>query len=255
MPAEELTPVDQRDFKMSINGCAPATILNQLKFGPEDFGEVYRSLVGGSDEVKMLYLVDRYFKNRGSVAYRGQQRWGVHGVDCRDLVLGLNELLEEHGKVGVKSLYLDRKDDESESDHLLRCHDLISDSVKNGVPPILSLRTFVVKAREENGDAPAWEPGPHHYVLVTGVVGKLSAAGIELEIIDPWRGLRTVIYLHREPQGRAFRALKGTLEDGEWLDGRPFLQVLAHDVPSLKPKDLDWSERSIVVANFLAGRF
>ncbi len=255
MAAEELKPVDQRDFKDSINGCAPATILNLLKFGGEDFDVVYRSLVGGTDEVKMRYVVDRYFKNRPSLTYPGQQRWGPHGIDCRDLVLGLNELLAEQGRAGVNALFLDREGDESEADHLIRCHELISDSVQEGVPPILSLRTYVVKEREENGEVPVWEPGPHHYVLVTGVVGKLSAAGVELEIIDPWRGNRTVIYLHREPQGRSFRALKGTLEEGEWLDGRPFLQVLAPEVPSLKPKDLEWFERSIVVANFLMGRF
>ena len=169
--------------------------------------------------------------------------------------MGLNELLAEQGRAGVNALFLDREGDESEADHLIRCHELISDSVQEGVPPILSLRTYVVKEREENGEVPVWEPGPHHYVLVTGVVGKLSKAGVELEIIDPWRGNRTVIYLHREPQGRSFRALKGTLEEAEWLDGRPFLQVLAPEVPSLKPKDLEWFERSIVVANFLMGRF
>lgn len=255
MAAGEPEPVDQRDFSDSINGCTPATILNLLKFGPDGFKQVHEALVGGSDQVRMRYVVDRYFRGRSSVAYPGQARWGVHGIDCRDLVAGLNEMLRDHGQVELGSLYLDREDAESESDHLLRCHDLITDSLDNGVPPILSIRTFVVKMREDNGGNPAWEPGPHHYVLITGVAGKPSAVGFELEIIDPWGGQRTMIYLHREPQGRSFRALKGTLDDGEWLDGRPFLQVLAPGVPSLRPKDLDWSERGVVVANFLTGRF
>lgn len=253
--AGEPDPVDQRDFSDSINGCAPATILNLLKFGPDGFQQVHEALVGGNDQVRMRYLVDRYFKDRPSATYPGQPRWGVHGIDCRDLVAGLNEMLREHGQPELNSRYLDREEAESEADHLLRCHELIADSLENGVPPILSIRTFVVKVREENGGEPAWEPGPHHYVLVTGVVGKPSAAGVELEIIDPWGGQRTVIYLHREPMGRSFRALKGTLDDGEWLDGRSFLQLLAPEVPSLRPKDLNWSERSVVVANFLAGRF
>jgi hypothetical protein len=112
-----------------------------------------------------------------------------------------------------------------------------------------------VKRREENANEPIWEPGFHHFVVITGVRGEVPTDGVELEVIDPWRGRRSVIYLHRDPHGQPFRALKGNLETGEWLDGKPFLQVLAPDIPSLRQRDLEWSERMIIVANFLVGRF
>lgn len=248
-------PADQRDFTDSANGCAPATILNLLKFSAPEYGAAYDALVGADESVKMRFVVDRYFKNRPSMTYPGRKRWGLHGVDSIDLVFGLNELLAESGLEKLKGTYLDREEDESEADHLTRCRTLIKDSIQRGVMPLLSLRSFVVKRREENAGEPAWETGIHHYVLVTGVREGDSAFGFELDVIDPWRGKRTVIYVHREPHGQGFRALRGVEETGAWLDGKPFLQILAPEVSSLRPKDLEWSERFIIVANFLAGRF
>ncbi|HRQ88670.1 MAG TPA: hypothetical protein PLA50_07720, partial [Bacteroidia bacterium] len=56
--------VDQRDYPDSANGCGPASILNLLRFGNGDLVSVERSLVGGTDGVKMRFLVDRYFRHR-----------------------------------------------------------------------------------------------------------------------------------------------------------------------------------------------
>ena len=248
-------PTDQRDFADSVNGCAPATILNLLKFSAPEFRAAYHGLLGADDGVKMRYVVDRYFKNRASVAYPGQKRWGLHGIESMDLASGLNELLAESGVEELNAMYLDREEDESEADHLLRCRNLFSDSIREGVLPMLSLRSFVVKHREENPNEPVWETGVHHYVLVKAVRGENSEVGFDLEVIDPWRGKVTVVHVHREAHGQAFRALRGVEETGVWLDGKPFLQVLAHDLPSLRPRNLEWSERFVVVANFLVGRF
>ena len=256
-PAADPVPVptDQRDFADSINGCAPATILNLLKFSAPEFVAAYHGLLGADDGVKMRYVVDRYFKNRPSVAYQGQKRWGLHGIESTDLASGLNELLAESGIKALNATYLDQREDESEVGHLLRCRRLISDSIHHGVMPMLSLRSFVVKHREENGNEPVWQVGIHHYVLITAVRGGDSEVGFDLDAIDPWRGRATVIHVHREAHDQAFRALRGVEETGVWLDGKPFLQVLAHDLPSLRPQNLEWSERFVVVANFLAGRF
>jgi hypothetical protein len=112
-----------------------------------------------------------------------------------------------------------------------------------------------VKRREENGGDPLWEPGVSHFVLVLAMRGEPSETGVELEVLDPWRANRTVVYLHREANGRDFRALKGVAGSGDWLGGRPFLQILAPGVPTLRPADVEWSGRYVVVANHLIGRF
>ncbi len=247
--------VDQRDFPDSANGCAPATVLNLLRFGGEEFVPVEKGLVGASDAVKMRFLVDRYLRGRPSAVFAGQPRWGAHGVEATDLAAGLRELFEEHGAAACGATYLDRETDEGEVDHLKRVCGLVRDSIAAGVHPILNLRSFHVKRREENGGDPLWEPGVSHYVLVLAIRGEPSETGVELEVLDPWKAHRTVIYLHREANGRDFRALKGVSGSGKWLGGRPFLQVLAPDVPTLRPADVEWSGRYLVVANHLIGRF
>lgn len=254
--AQAQEPVDQRDFKDSINGCGPATILNLLKFSSDPaISGLYGDLPGSGEGTRMKYLVDRFFKSRNSVSYPGQRRWGLHGIESSDLVTGLNELLQENDLTPFSFTYLDREEGETGVAHLTRCHQLIKRSIESGVMPILSLRSFVVRRREREQMNPHWESGVHHYVLVVGVDKTSSALGFGLEVIDPWRGKRGVVFVHREINEHPFTALKGTEDSGEWLSGRPFLQVIAEDLPSLRPADLDWSERFLVVANFLIGRF
>jgi len=244
-------PTDQRDYPDSINGCAPASVLNLLKFSDSRYRNAYDSLLGSEESVKMRYLVDRYFKGRASATYPGRKRWGLHGVDCGDLVLGLNELLGENELPPLSGSYLDRLPGENGADHLQRCRERIESSLRDGVMPLLSLRSFVVKRREKRENEPAWESAVHHYVLVTAVHDSGSPFGFDLEVIDPWEGRRTRLHLHRESHGQPFSALRGVEETGEWLSGTPFLQILAPEIATLRPKDLEWHERFIVVANFM----
>lgn len=247
--------VDQRDFPDSANGCAPATVLNLLRFGGGEFLRLEKTLVGANGAVKMRFFVDRFLRGRPSAVFPGQPRWGVHGVEATDLAAGLREWFEEHGVAPCGDAYLDREKDEGEVDHLQRVRRLVGESIAAGFPPILNLRSFHVKRREENGGDPRWEPGVSHYVLVLAIRGDPSETGFELEILDPWKAHRSSIYLHREANGRDFLALKGVSGSGKWLDGRPFLQVLAPEVSTLRPADVEWSGRYVVVANHLIGRF
>lgn len=247
--------VDQRDFVDSVNGCGPASILNMLKFSREDYLNAYLSVLGSGEGVKMRFLVDRYFKNRKSVTFPAAKRWMPTGIQSADLVTGLNEFLKDEGIPELSGTYLDLKEGETEANHIVRCHDLISASIRSGVMPILSLRSYIVKRRESNQMEPRWEAGVHHYVVVTSVTRPPSKTGFEVAVLDPWRGRKTTIYIHREANGQAFRALKGIEENGQWLGGTPFLQVIAHDIPTLRPKGREWSDRFIVVANFLVGDF
>lgn len=245
--------VDQREYVDSINGCGPASILNLLRFSRPELQAIEPQLVGATDAVRMRFLVDRYFRNRPSVVYPGQKRWGVHGIQSADLFTGLNELLEENGVPELRATYLDREEEEAESDHLGRIHEMIADSLENGVKPILSVRSFVVRHRDDKG--PAWESGWHHNVVIREIEEPKDETGFALKALDPFRGKEVSLYVHVEGGGQSFRALKGIHESGTWLDGRPFLQVLAPDLPTVRPQNVTWSERYIVVANFLIGDF
>mgnify|MGYP003641017960 CR=1 FL=1 len=255
LPFDESQIVDQRAYSDSSNACGPASILNLLKFSRAEYQSAYDGILGAKDKVRIRFFVDRYFRNRRSVIYKDQKRWGVHGVQSADLVTGLNEFLSENALPKLNAGYLDRQVDESAAEHLNRCHEMIAASIENGVAPIISLRSYLVREQEGEDADPAWETGRHHNLVVIDVSEKPDALGFRVVALDPWMGRKVELYLHVESNSQGFRALKGVEESGKWLNGEPFLQVLAPQVSSLQPVDLKWSERFVVVANFLIGDY
>jgi len=253
VPRVEKAIVDQRVYRDSENGCGPACLLNLLKFSSERYQGAYQDLLGRTEEARMRYVIDRYFRNRRSEVVPGQKRWGVHGVVSEDLVAGLNELLAENDIEAFRGAYLDRRKDEPDEEMIERVHRLFERSIENGVAPILSLRSFRV-TEGENGE-PGWQSGHHHNVVVVGISPIREGLGFTAEVLDSWGGVRNHLLIHREPGQQPFRALKGTEDFGRWLTGSPFLEVVAPGMTSLRPRDLKWSERLVVTANYAIGDF
>lgn len=249
--------ISQALYRESINACAPSAMINSLKFGNEGMRSAFGSLLGGNDSTRLVYLVDRYFRNRPSTVVRGEKRWRFHGVYVADLVQSFREILEEQELSPCSAEYLDRIEGETDPQQLNRVHGWMADSLEKGFPPVLSLRSFMVKTRPEHGDEPRWEPGFHHFVVVQSIPRDVlpGAAGMEIRVIDPHTGSISGIHIHPEPAEQPFMALKGNVEKGEWIGGRPFLLVTAPAIRSLRPAGLKWSDRYLVVANYLIGDF
>lgn len=247
--------VDQREYPDSINGCGPAAALTLLRQSRPEHRAVADALLGSTDGVRMRYFTDRFLKGKPSIDHPGQTRWGMHGVGDRDLAAGLNELLVEHAQAPLNLSWLDRLENESAATHLRRVESLIAVSLDNGVTPILGLRSYVVRHRERRDYEPHWEIGAFHFVVVTGLPASPLAETFAVSLLDPLGGRPTQILLHRETNGQNHSGLRGTEAHGAWLSGRPFLQVLAPDVPSLAPRDLKESDRIIVTAASLIGDF
>jgi len=251
--------VNQHLYADSINACGPASIFNLLKFGPKPFQAACQSLLGSDDSVRLRFLIERYFKNRRSVVFRGEQRWGVHGVTSADLVKGLNELLRDNKIPPLNASSLDREKGESDVEFLTRIHRWMSRSTARGVPPILSLRSYAVRRRAERNSDPAWEPVRHHFVVVSSLTKQLAAPGhpigFEASVLDPNGAGQREVFIHLSSKLQPFRAMKGAGPGSRWLGGRPFLLVEAPEIASLRSADLRWSDRFLIVANFLIGDF
>lgn len=256
LPVDPERIVDQRDHPDSINGCGPASILNLLELGGESYSSARNGVMGKSDAVRLRYLTEHLFENRRSAEMPGRMRWGPHGVVCRDFAAGLNELLAESDLPELRSAFLDREEGEVDAGFRERIRGWLETSLEHGTPPVLALRSQSAR-RGEKKKEPAWQVHRQHFVVIASVESEeeSGSTGFRAMALEPNGGRLVELYLFNEPNGQPFRALRGSEDRGEWLGGRPFLQVLAPGVPSLRPANLEWSERFLVTAHFLMGDF
>lgn len=256
LPVDPEALLDQALYVDSAKACAPAALANCLRQGPEPMRRAWAGFVGNDDTTRFRYLIDRWFRTPASAVFPRKKRFSFDGVLEEDLVAATTEMLEENQLPPFEAGYLDRLPGEKSPAFLARIHRKITASLAEGVPPILSLKTYVARRFEKHDDEVRWEPANHHWVVITAANAELRPTdlGFSIDLIDPNGGRRTSAYIYAENR-LEFWALKGNPGTGEWLDGRPFLLVQAPGVLSLRPKEAEWTDRIIVVANFLVGRY
>lgn len=254
IPVIPETVIRQRAYPDSPNACGPTALANCLKFGAPPLSAAWENLVGADDGTRLRFLIDRWFTGRESGVFPGKKRLSFDGTLEEDLAAAAVELATDQQLAPPRGGFLDRRPGEKSPAFLARVHEAIADSIRNGMPPILSLKTYVARRIERMDHQIAWEPAAHHWVVVTGVRRELRATdlGFAIDLIDPDGGRHTSAYLFAENRLN-FRALKGTEARGQWLDGRPFLLVQAPGVLALRPDEAEWTDRVIVTANFLVG--
>lgn len=248
--------IDQALFVEVRDACAPAALANSLRQGTPSHRSAWSQLTGRDDTARFRYLIDRWFRTPNSALYPRKKRLSFDGVLEEDLAAATNEMLTDLELPTLTSGYLNRSEGESSHEFLTRIHRLIRTSLERGTPPMLSLKTYVAHRQEKRDDEIDWEPTNHHWVVVTGISTRLRPTdlGVSLDLIDPNGGRETSAFLFAENR-LEFWALKGDLEQGKWLGGRPFLLVQAPGVLSLRPKEAAWTDRIIVVANHLIGDY
>lgn len=250
--------IDQHLFKDSRNACGPAAICNSLRFGNAKTRSIWYGFLGPERDKKLRFAIDRYFLGRQSVVFPEMKRFRPNGTEPEDLAAAYGEILTDHKLRPVKGRFFDRQEDETDSDFVARLHRQLADSLNAGVPPILSLRSFLAQRDESDDSATggkiAWKPARSHSVVVTRVPKTLpeDELGFRFELIDPNGGKVRSAFVYAEPQ-QAFIALRGNERTGQWLTGSPFLVVQAPGVVSLQPKDAVWRDRIVIVAHHLIG--
>ena len=264
VPVDSALIVNQHiDPQFGMKACGPTALMNALRFSKGNESEILSKLVGARDTVRLRYLIDRWFGGRDSLVANGTKRYGPHGCFAPDLLAGFNEMLREHEQEPVAGQFLDRvwsgkegeKVAESNGEFVRRVHELLVDSLRDGLPPVIGLRSFVARKHDGPASDIRWGPARAHYVVVTSVPKKLAAhdLGFRFEYIDPNGGKIGSAWVFAE-QHLSFRAFRGSNGVGEWLDGTPFLLVNAPSIFSLQPKKAEWSDRTIVTLDYAVYR-
>lgn len=189
-PAEELrvapnaaaTPVNQ--LSISGNACGPAALLASFRCGNEAWQRGAGALAGETDR-DQLRLWIRLHGLQPSTTLKGRKRWSSKGINVEDLVAAANEMNRPLFLPPLLHDDLFLRPGEKPEALLRRTRDRLDKSLVKGIPPILSLRRFVLRKN-------VWTPVQGHFVTVTGVTRKLAHGkpSFAFSYLDPWGGKR-----------------------------------------------------------------
>lgn len=165
---------------VSGNACGPAALLNSLKFADSPWNGSLESFEGVSDRDALRLLIRRHGM-RPSPHLGGRPRWSRRGINLADLTDIGNELVTPYGAGGVRYELLMAPSAENPGRLLARTHRCMERSLRNGIPPILSVRRF---AQREG----TWGVIDAHFITITGVPKRIprNAESFAIQYIDPW---------------------------------------------------------------------
>lgn len=229
-------PFNQLD--LAGNACGPAALLNSSRFGSPAWGKLSETPPGLRDRER-IRAIARGPAMRESSSLPGRARWSRAGINLSDLRDVANEMALPLflPPIGQQTLFL--KPGESQEGHLRRVHSLLTRSLDEGFPPILSLRRYAKRGGQ-------WIFVQGHFVTITSVPGNIASTqtSFPVKFIDPWGG--------------HFR--EGNIS----ISGRSFLGKSAAENPNLEAvfpdvtvgkRHVRAGEESILVASGVLGRF
>ena len=186
-PNNSTEPINQR--RAYGNGCGPASLLNAFQYGSEKWQTIYQSVPGNNSRTRISYVV-RAWGNKPSKHIKGTQRWKLkEGVNLLDLTDMANEMRGARFLPKLKYKVLSQKSSESRSRFLHRTHTQIAKSLKNGLPPIISIRRYAYRYSKEVGGK-SWWPIRAHFVVVIEIPKSIpkNATSFKIRYVDPYGG-------------------------------------------------------------------
>ena len=182
-----IIPADQR--VVPGNACGPTALLNAFRFGSKEWRRASDAVAGTTDKERIVHIIRKYGM-RASTHVPGHPRWSRRGVSVADL----GDMADEM----TTGLYLPHpgneifflKTRETPDELLGRVHQRLKKSLARGLPPVVSLRRYVLRAKADS--APQWVELDAHFVTLTTVPARLekNARAFSVEYIDPWGGRR-----------------------------------------------------------------
>jgi len=185
--APSIKPADQG--VVPGNACGPTALLNAFRFGSADWQRANDAVAGTTDKERILYIIRRYGM-RPSKNIPGHPRWSRRGVSVVDLRDMADEMTTGLYLPHPSSEVLFLKTRETPNDLLVRVHQRLKKSLARGLPPVVSLRRYVLRAKADS--APQWVEVGAHFVTLTSVPARLekNARAFSVDYLDPWGGKR-----------------------------------------------------------------
>lgn len=187
-PAQELrvvpdaaaTPVDQ--LAISGNACGPAALLASFRSGGPDWRRAAEALPGEGDRQQLGHWIRRHGLQPSSTL-QGRKRWSSDGINVADLLLAANETTRPLYLPPLAAEELFRRRGESSAALLRRARARFDRSLAKGIPPLLSLRRFVLRGGQ-------WTAVQSHFVTIVSVPRRLprDADSFAIGYLDPWGG-------------------------------------------------------------------
>jgi hypothetical protein len=234
--------------------CGPASVLNALVFGNHHLQKVFAQIDGNSHQDKLEHVINKYGKIKSN-DYKDRHRWDPRsGFSPVDLTYFAKDILASENRIDIQGRFLDRTEDESTHNHLIRVHGYFVRSLKQGVPVIISLRSFAPDYTSAAKNDIVWNGLANHYVVLTCIPETIGPheKGFPFEYLDPTGPKRASGYIYIEDR-RNFMAAKGNKVSWEWMSDSPFLLVKAPSLNTLDLKTQRWFWRTIVVLNYAIG--
>jgi len=174
---------------VSGNACGPAALLTAFRFGDRKTQAVVDALPGISNKEKLSHTLTAYGQ-RPSAELAGRTRWSKAGVNLPDLAAMANDLTAGSGLPAVQGEVLQPAPGETGPHLLAHCHDRFAASLRNGLPPVVSVRRQVLRKAPQGGEA--WITIDSHFITLTrleAVTGGESPS-FGFDYIDPWGARR-----------------------------------------------------------------
>ena len=174
------TPANQ--LVVAGNACGPTALLNAFRFGNGDWQRASNRITGTTDKER-IYTLIRECGMRPSSHLKGHPRWSRKGVNIADLCDMANETARGQMLPLISQEVLFSKKGETQEKLLQRVHQRLDTSLSKGLPPILSLRRYVLRGTE-------WMVLDAHFVTLIRMPQKLDhgARAFSITYADPWGG-------------------------------------------------------------------
>ncbi|MDP0489864.1 MAG: hypothetical protein Q7Q71_02290 [Verrucomicrobiota bacterium JB023] len=165
------------------NSCGPASLLNAFGSGSQRWQGVYQRVPGTIDQGRLNSVI-KIWALRDSLHLPGRKRWqDRRGISLNDLTDIANEMASLERTPALKSELLFTTSSRPREKTLRHAHKRMAKSLKNGLPPILSVRRFVYRDGQ-------WQGIQGHFVTLIALPARLprGATSLPLRYLDPVGG-------------------------------------------------------------------